>query len=220
MKPTPESPGRGKRWLPRVRPLVVAVTGGIGAGKSSFCRLLAALPGVHHLDADAIAHRLLEQDARVRALVCDRFGSGILDAQGAISRARLAALVFGAAGERRALEAILHPAIKATLASEVARLKLAAGVAIVVVEIPLLLESGIPDWCNWVVAVEAPRDMRLGRLAAKGLARAETERRMSQQADEQARREIADEVIINDGDLARLEELAEARWQAWRSARE
>jgi dephospho-CoA kinase len=219
MKPTREPAGRRDRRLPSARPLIVAVTGGIGAGKSAFCGYLAALPGVRVLDADATAHHLLEHDADVRAAVRARFGSGILDAQGKISRARLAALVFGVPGERRALEEILHPPVKAMLAQEVARLKRAAGVAIVVVEIPLLLESGIPDWCTWVVAVEAPSEARLTRLAARGLGREESERRMSQQADEAARREIADEVVINDGGLARLEQVAKRRWQVWCGAR-
>jgi dephospho-CoA kinase len=197
--------------------LVVAVTGGIGAGKTSFCRALAGFPGVVVLEADALAHRALAENDGVRRAVRARFGASVFDETGAIDRARLAAVVFGDAREREALEAIVHPVVRAELAARVADLRRAPGVAIVLVEIPLLAEVGVPAWCERVVTVEADPATRLARAGAAGRDRDAVSRRMAAQADEAARRAIAQAVVVNEGDREELERAARRLYDRWRA---
>ncbi|MBM3317754.1 MAG: dephospho-CoA kinase [Candidatus Eisenbacteria bacterium] len=209
-KPTPE----------RRAPLVVAVTGGIGAGKSAFCEYLARKPGARCLSADREAHALLERDPAVVDAVAEAFGARVRDSRGGIDRGRLAEVVFAEPDRLRILEGILHPRVRARLAAQVARLKADPATAIVLVEIPLLLEAGVPDWCDWVLALEAPRAARLARLAARGLAPEEARRRMALQAEDAARAVIADERIVNDGDRAALERRADRWWRGRGKAQE
>jgi dephospho-CoA kinase len=200
----------------RTPPLVVAVTGGIGAGKSRFCRALAPLPGVRVLEADRFAHRALEENEAVRLAVRARFGAAVFDARERIDRARLAEIVFADAGARRALEAIVHPVVRAALASAVAALRETEDAAIVLVEVPLLAESGVPDWCDRVVTVEASVATRRARARDRaGLAR-----RIAAQAGDVERRAIADTVVVNEGGEADLERAARALYDAWRAERE
>jgi dephospho-CoA kinase len=199
---------------------VIAVTGGIASGKSTFCRLLAREPGVRLLDADGCVHALLADDRGVHEAVTSAFGDGVLDAGGRIDRARLAELVFDDPQRLRALEAILHPPVRARLAQAVERLKRDRQVAIVLVEIPLLAESGAPAWCDRVVAIEATRAVRLERLRAKGWTESAAELRMARQADDARRRAVADEVVRNDGDEVELARIACERLRVWRERRE
>jgi dephospho-CoA kinase len=200
--------------------LVVAVTGGIGAGKTSFCETLAALPGVRVIDADALARRALGENAEVVRRVSERFGAPVLDARGRPDRARLADIVFRDADARRDLEAIVHPVVLAELACAVDRLRRTEGVAIVLVQIPLLAEVGVPGWCDRVVTVEADADLRRERARGKGLDPAEIARRMAAQASAAERRAIADDVVVNDGDRASLEAAARRLYRAWRLGQE
>lgn len=212
--------------MPEPRPrgrsggLVVAVTGGIGAGKTSFCVALAALPGVRVLDADALVHRALGENAEVVRRVRERFGAPVLDGRGRLDRARLAGIVFRDAGARRDLEAIVHPVVRAELAREVDRLRRTEGVAIVLVQIPLLAEVGVPDWCDRVVSIESDAGLRRERIRAKGYDPAEIARRMAAQASEAERRAIADDVVLNDGDRESLEAAARRLYRAWRLGQE
>jgi len=210
--PEPRTSGRGAA-------LVVAVTGGIGAGKTSFCEALAAAPGVQVLDADAFAHAVLAEPEVVRR-VRERFGAAVLDPGGAVHRGRLGEIVFRDAAARRDLEAIVHPAVLASMAREVARLRATPGVAIVLVEIPLLAEVGVPAWCDRVVTVETDPRGRRERARARGRDADEIERRMAAQASEAERRAIADDVVVNDGDRASLAAAAQRLYRAWRLGQE
>jgi dephospho-CoA kinase len=199
---------------------VIAVTGGIASGKSTFCRLLAREPGVRLLDSDGCVHALLADDRGVREAVTSAFGAGVLDADGRIDRARLGELVFDDPQRLRALEAIVHPPVRARLAQAVERLKRDPQVAIVLVEIPLLAESGVPAWCDRVVAIEATHAVRLERLRLKGWTKRAAELRMARQADDERRRAVADEVVRNDGDEVELARIARERLRVWRERRE
>ncbi len=198
----------------RKRPaLVLAVTGGIGAGKSTFCRLLRARPGVAHIDADRIVRGLLAHSPRIRAEVVARFGRGVLARDGTLDRGKLAARVFGDRRALRRLEAILHPVVLERLQRKVDRLKRGDGIAIVVVEIPLLVEVGVPAWVDRVVTVEADRATRLARLERRGIGADQARRRMRRQADDRRRRRAADWVVRNDGSIANLERGAHRLWE-------
>lgn len=198
----------------RGRPTVaLAVTGGIGAGKSTFCRIMRAMPRTAHIDADRIVRGLLTASPQVRAELTAAFGRAILDRRGRIDRRRLAASVFGKPRALRRLEAILHPRVHTSMARKVRALRRTGEVAIVLAEIPLLAEAGIPEWCDAVVTVEATRTIRLRRLAARGMSRVEAERRMKHQTNDAQRRRMASVVIRNDGDRESLRRQGVRLWK-------
>jgi len=201
--------------MPDARPAAIAVgvTGGIGSGKSTLCRLLRARPGVVCIDADRVVRGLLAGNRTVAREVAARFGRGVLTRAGRVDRRCLGRRVFA---DRRALgrlEALLHPIVMDRLARRVAALKRRRDVAIVLVEIPLLVEVGPPDWCDAVVTVEAGRRQRLERLAARGIDPEQARRRMARQAGDARRRRMADYVIRNDGGPAQLERGAGELWR-------
>ena len=195
--------GRGHEPTPRgggdasVR--AVVVTGGIGSGKSTFCRLMRADGDVAHIDADRIVRGLLRHNADLHERIVAAFGRGVLSRDGRIDRAELGARVFGSRRDLRRLEGWLHPLVRERMARKVASLKRGGEVAIVLAEVPLLAEGGIPAWCDLVVAIEADRDVRLARVARRGLDPRAAERRMQRQATDQERRRLADLVICNNG---------------------
>jgi dephospho-CoA kinase len=171
----------GPRDVPSA-PLVLGLVGRIGAGKSTVARLFAAR-GAHVIDADRIAHDVLREDD-VKAEDAARFGAGVVDADGGLDRRRLAALVFGTAPGSVAalagLEAIVRPRVRRRIAADLERLRRAdatAGRAVVVLDVPLLVQAGWADACDRLVVVECAEEVRRARLAARGWTEAEQEAR-------------------------------------------
>ena len=169
-----------------MRPRLVAVTGGIGAGKSEVLRAFARR-GVPTISADAIVHDLIAGDPDVRAALEERFGS--------TDRRRIAEIVFADRDELAWLEALLHPRVAAARDAWVAGLDAPVAVA----EIPLLFETGGEEHVDAVVVVTAPEEVRRERSAKAVPAR--SARLLSD--DEKARR--ADFVYVNDGSLDQLD---------------
>jgi dephospho-CoA kinase len=190
--------------------LLVGLTGGIGSGKSTVAALLQAR-GAVVVDADAVARAVVEPGTPALAALVERFGAGIVGADGALDRPALAAVAFGDAESRKALESITHPAINEEF---LARIQAAPRDAIVVCDIPLLAESPQAQARGYpvVVVVEAPLDVRLERLAARGVPRDDAERRIAAQATDEQRRALATHVIDNSGDLGRLEQQVDDLW--------
>ncbi|HEY8216646.1 MAG TPA: dephospho-CoA kinase [Acidimicrobiia bacterium] len=190
--------------------LLVGLTGGIGSGKSTAAALLAAR-GAVIVDADAVARAVVEPGTPALAALVERFGEGILDADGALDRPALAAAAFADDASREALEAITHPAINEEF---LARVQAAPPDAIVVCDVPLLAESKQAQSRGYpvVVVVEAPLAVRLERLAARGVPRDDAERRMAAQASDEERRQLATHVIDNSGDLSALERHVDDLW--------
>jgi dephospho-CoA kinase len=190
--------------------LLVGLTGGIGAGKSTVAELLVQR-GAVVVDADAVARSVVEPGTPALAALVERFGEGILGADGALERPKLAALAFADEASRKDLEAITHPAINAEFLR-----KVQAGPAdgVVVCDVPLLAESEQARGRGYrvIVVVEAPLDVRLDRLEARGVSRDDAERRMAAQASDEERRTIATHVIDNSGDLATLDRQVDALW--------
>jgi dephospho-CoA kinase len=190
--------------------LLVALTGGLGSGKSTVARLLAE-HGAAVLDADAIARAVVEPGRPALGALVERFGAEILQADGSLDRAALAAAAFADDDSRRALEAITHPVIVAEMNQRIAE---QPQEAVVVLEIQLLAETWdqrIRDY-DAVVAVEAPEALRLERAVARGMSRDDAERRLAAQATDTERRAIATHVIANDGDVASLEQAVDRLW--------
>jgi dephospho-CoA kinase len=190
--------------------LLVGLTGGIGAGKSTVADLLAER-GAVIVDADEVARAIVEPGQPALEKLVERFGPGIVDAGGHLDRRALAKLAFVDDDSRRDLEGITHPAINDEFGRRVAE---ASSDAIVVLDVPLLTESPQARARGYqiVIVVEAPRDVRLARLAARGVDRADAEARMGAQAGDEERRKIATHVVDNSGDRASLERQIDELW--------
>jgi dephospho-CoA kinase len=190
--------------------LAVGLTGGIGSGKSTVAELLARR-GAVVVDADAVAREVVEPGTPALAALVERFGGGILAADGSLDRAALAAVAFADEASRKDLEAITHPAIN----EEFLRRMLAAPAdAVVVCDVPLLAESQAAQARGYkaVIVVEAPRDVRLERLESRGVPRDDALRRIAAQASDEERRALATHLVDNSGDLAHLERQVDDLW--------
>jgi dephospho-CoA kinase len=180
--------------------LLVALTGGIGAGKSTACGIFASL-GAPVLDADLIARELVEPGAPALKAIVERFGHDLLGADGRLDRARLRALVFRSAPARRQLEDILHPRILHEMQARARALE----APYCILCIPLLAETGQARLFDRVVVIDAPRDVQLARVGRRdNLTAGEAEAIMQMQASREDRLRLADDVIVNTGDIGTL----------------
>jgi dephospho-CoA kinase len=202
--------------LPAVR--VVALTGGIGAGKSTVAEMLAAR-GALVVDVDAIGRAVLEPGGRAGAAVRSRFGDQVAAADGGIDRAALADVVFGDPEALAALTAISHPSINEVLSERLADVQ---GVDVAVLDMAILVEGrlalaadGTPLYDS-VLVVEAPWPLRLERLTARGVTAEQAVARRDAQATDAERRAVADVVIVNDGNLSALAQGVAEAWDALR----
>ncbi|MEY4443951.1 MAG: hypothetical protein RL301_30 [Actinomycetota bacterium] len=189
--------------------LVVALTGGIGAGKSLVARYFAEL-GAVVISADDLARQAIERGTPGFDAVVALFGDEILK-EGDIDRRALGDIVFKDAAKRKELESIIHPIVQAEFSS--AR-KLISADEILIYEIPLLVETDAKDKFDLVITVEAPVAEREKRLLNRGLLASQISARINAQADEQARRDLADIVIENTGDTGQLLAVVEKIWES------
>ncbi|MEV1330013.1 dephospho-CoA kinase [Micromonospora costi] len=189
--------------------LMVGLTGGIGSGKSAVAARLAER-GAVLIDADRVAREVVAPGTPGLAEIVEAFSPRVLAADGSLDRAALGAIVFTDEAARRRLEAITHPRVRARTAELAAA---AAPDAIVVNDVPLLVEAGLGPAYHLVVVVETALPVRLERLARdRGMDRAEAERRIAAQADDARRRAAADVLLTNDGSLAELHAAVDALW--------
>ncbi|QSB03940.1 dephospho-CoA kinase [Natronoglycomyces albus] len=180
--------------------LKVGLTGGIGAGKSTVATILAEF-GAFVVDADRLAHEVVAPGSDGLAKVIRHFGRGILTEEGSLDRKALAQRVFGDDVARAQLEAIIHPLVRERANELVQR---QSEDTIVVEDIPLLVETRSAPHFHLVIDVEAPHVLRLQRLAERGMAAEDAQRRINAQASDRQRREACDVVIENSGDVDHL----------------
>jgi len=188
----------------------IALTGGIGSGKSTVSRLLAD-KGAVIVDSDAIAREIVEPGEPALDEIRLAFGPEVIEADGRVRRSRLAEIVFEDPDALARLNAITHPRIAAR--SE--ELLGAAPVnAVVVYDMPLLVAPGPQALAGWdaIVVVDAPDEVRFERLVARGVERDDARRRMAAQAPRDVRLAAADHVIDNSSDLSSLERSVDALW--------
>ena len=193
--------------------MVVGLTGGMGAGKSSLGRLLKA-KGAHLVDADQVGHQVLEEPAVLTALQA-AFGADIV-AEGQLDRRLLGRRAFVGQGQRGQLEEIVHPPLARALWQAVE----AGGAEIAVVDAPLLFEWGRDlERYGAVVVIDADQELRVQRVVQRtGLSPAEVRQRMAAQMPAAEKRTRADWVVENNGSPVDLEAAAQRLWQ-WLAAK-
>jgi dephospho-CoA kinase len=193
-------------------PLVIAVTGGAGAGKSTAARRFAAL-GAVVIDADEAAREVLGSPA-VREHLVDAFGARVLGVDGDVDRANLADAAFAGPQSAARLDAIMHPPI-AELIGRKLDARLGEGDdEVIVIDVPLLgAVPAIAARCGVVLAIEAPQSARVDRLVGRGLTEADALRRIALQPTDAQRREFASAVVVNDADESRFEERLDSVWE-------
>ena len=187
---------------------VIALTGGIGSGKSTVADLLGR-HGAVVIDTDAIAHELTAANQSGTRAIAHEFGAEYLDEQGRLDRKRMRELVFSDAAAKRRLEALLHPLIRSEVASRIADCngKSPVEVPYIVLVVPLLVEtSAYRELARRVLVVDCDEELQVARVMRRsGLTPDAVRAIMANQVSRARRLEHADDVVRNDGDLAALE---------------
>jgi dephospho-CoA kinase len=188
--------------------LKVALTGGIGSGKSTVAEFLDEL-GAYVIDSDQLARDVVERGTPGYEAVLATFGDGILT-DGEIDRAKLAEIVFKDATERAALESIIHPLVRDSAEKMVKSLP---SDAVVINQIPLLVETDGAKRFDFVITVSADEDVRRRRLIERGMKDYEVTKRLAAQVNDAAREAIAHSVIRNNGSIDELRQVVEELWR-------
>ena len=190
----------------------VGLTGGIGSGKSTVVDTLADM-GAAVVDADEIARRVVAPGSSVLGRLAEKFGSDILLEDGTLDRALLAQRAFADERGTRRLNEITHPAIREQAERDISRAEETS--AIVVYEMPLLVESGQVSLVDVVVVVDVPESMQIDRAVQRGMDDGDVRRRMSRQASREQRLDAADAVIDNSGSYDATRAQIDVLWAEW-----
>lgn len=189
----------------------IGLTGGIATGKSTVASLLAER-GANVIDLDRIAREIVEPGQPALARIAERFGQAVLREDGTLDRKKLGAIVFSDANERKALESITHPAIRAVMKERMAKYEQEEPEKLVVVDVPLLYESRLESYFDHVMVVYVPRDEQLRRLMHRdGISAEDARKRLDAQMDIEEKKSRADIVIDNTGDAEHTKRQIE-RW--------
>lgn len=190
------------------RRVIIGLTGNIATGKSAVMRL-AAERGALTIDADRVVHELLDGDAAIQAAVAETFGPDVRRTDGRIDRAALGRIVFGDATKLRALEAILHPAVRAEIARRVA----ATDAPVVMIEAIKLLEGPLAAACDRIWVTSCARATQMERLrVCRGMDEASAAARIDAQSPQEVKIARADVVIRTDGPMSETEAQFETAW--------
>ncbi len=194
--------------------MLIALTGGIGSGKSTIARRWVEL-GATEIDADLLAREVVNPGSIGLQKVVEAFGSSVLAADGSLDRSALAQLVFTSDSNRKKLEAILHPLIQDLALQRVADLS-----GVVVYTIPLFVESNSKLKFDKVVAISCDEAVRVQRLVQnRGMTEAEARSRVAAQATDQQREAVADLVIDSNCSLEELLQRADAAFESFKESK-
>jgi dephospho-CoA kinase len=177
--------------------IVIGVTGGIASGKSEFSDFLGE-KGAFVIDADEIAHEVLEREEVLRELK-HRFGSEVLRFKGGVNRRYLARLIFFHPEYRLKLNSLVHPLVREEIVKRIEEAR-GKGTSLLILDVPLLWEARLVSEVDMVVWVKAPKKKRVQRLEKEGLSFAEALNRLQAGTPERILSEIADYVVENDSD--------------------
>lgn len=195
--------------------LTVGLTGGIASGKSIVARMLQE-KGCRVIEADLVAHEFLKPSSPVAQQVVAEFGPQILDAKGAIERAKLGEIVFGNTEKLARLNALTHPPVLQEIARQLADIAQQDHRAIVAVVAALHIESGFYKTFDRLAVAWCTREQQLARLLNRGLGREQAERRIASQLPLDEKRRFADEVIDCSGTIAQTQRQTEELLRRWR----
>ncbi len=192
--------------------MLIALTGGIGSGKSTVARRWVALGGTE-IDADVLARQVVETGTAGLAEVVRAFGTEVLNEDKSLNRSQLAKIVFGSQEKRTALQGILHPLIQATAKKLISEIE-----GVIIYTIPLLVETNSPLIFDRIVTVSAPEAVRIDRLMKdRGTTADEAQSRIVAQATDVERESVADTVIDSDCTLADLQSRADAVFASFKN---
>lgn len=181
---------------------IIGITGGIGTGKSTVLHMMEQEAGVYIVETDRLAHTLMEPGQKAYEKIVDTFGTQILLEDGTIDRASLGKIVFEDAGKLEQLNAIVHPAVKEYIITDIAAKRKSGEVRFYVIEAALLIEDGYKAICDELWYIYVDREERIRRLiAGRGGDRAKYEAVMENQATEDYYMENCDVVIHNEESL-------------------
>ncbi|MCG7898929.1 MAG: dephospho-CoA kinase [Candidatus Thiodiazotropha lotti] len=191
--------------------LTVALTGGIGSGKSAVSNHFDSL-GVPVIDADRLAHQMVQPGSPALTQIETAFGEHLIDQQGRLNRGALREIVFNDPTQRKRLESILHPPIRQAMEDWVEQ----QTAPYVILVIPLLFETGQQDIAQRILVVDCEESLQYQRVAQRdNLDESEIAQILASQVDRQTRLEGADDIIENNGDLAALTKATERMHQAY-----
>ncbi len=192
---------------------LIGLTGGIASGKSLVARRLAER-GAVHIDADQLAREVVEPGMPALAAIETEFGSDVINADGRLDRAALGSIVFGDLEKLAVLNGITHPAVKSAAKHRMTDAAAEDPGAIVVYDVPLLVEARVAHDYDLVVVVEADDNVRSQRLVElRGMQPDDAQRRIRAQASNAERRSIADIVIDSNGTIEHTLAQADAVWE-------
>ena len=191
---------------------LIGLTGGIASGKSTVARRLAE-HGAIIIDADVVSREVVAPGTPALAAIVAQFGVGLLDANGALDRSKLGAIVFGNSEQLEKLNAIVHPAVKARTAELLAGAKAENPDAVIVYDVPLLVEADVAHNYDEIVVTSAPEDIRVQRMIELRVMTEDAARaRIGAQAPEAKRLAIANVVIDTGGDLQHTLDQVDVLW--------
>ncbi len=193
--------------------LKIGLTGGVGSGKSTACRMFDEL-GAAIIDADLIARDLLQPGAPAVARLAALFGDGVLDAAGHLKRAELRQMIFSDPNKRRNLDSVMHPLIYAKIAEEIPQ---AQGIYCIIAA-PLLLETAPAGLADRVLVIDCPLKQQLARVLQRdGVDWRQARRIIQSQMPRRRRLAMADDVIDNSNSIAHLAEQVQNLHQFYKS---
>lgn len=190
------------------KPFVLGLTGGICCGKSEAARCLESL-GATHVDADASSHAVTAPGGEALPAIRKAFGEGVFNGDGTLNRAALAQIVFNDADEKRRLEGIIHPLVWERAVQEIA----SARTPVVVLDVPLLFESGMDALCDETWALSVPEEVQLERIMERdGLTREQARGRVASQLSMAERNARATRVFDTNRPIEDTREELRAAW--------
>ncbi len=193
--------------------LNVGLTGGIASGKSTVARMLAEL-GAIVIDLDEIAHEVEAPGMPAWKAIVDHFGEGVLGEGRTIDRRRLGAIVFADREKLALLNRLVHPAVLAEWEARIERIRREQPEAVVLSDIPLLVEAGLRDRVDWVLLVQIPPEEQIRRLMERnGWSREEAAARLASQMPIDQKLASADRVIRNDGPIEQTRRAVLELWE-------
>ena len=183
--------------MPATKPYVIGLTGATGSGKTEAAKYLESL-GAARFDADEVSHQVTAPGGAALPAIRAQFGDGVFNPDGTLNRRALADIVFHSTPHRRALEGIIHPLVQRTLLERMDAAA-AAGIPVIILDVPLLFECGMDALCDETWALYVSRDMQIARITARdGITREAAEARIDSMMSTEERNARATHAINTD----------------------